>query len=111
MKRLSLKRLLFEAGEDDKEKTKKDDKETSQDKGDKKPEEDKRKTGINANKFGSIRKIYGRVYMDFRYLGERVREDSGLNWNDKNVRLVRKQKGSFWSLDASLYQKPYRDQA
>ena len=41
MKRLSLKRLLFEAGEDDKEKTKKDDKETSQDKGDKKPEEDK----------------------------------------------------------------------
>ncbi len=50
-----------------------------------------RKGGVNRNKEGSVRKINGRVYIDFRYLGERVREASGLVWSEENVRIVRKQ--------------------
>jgi len=50
-----------------------------------------RKANINQNKDGSVRKINGLVYVDFMYLGERVRESSGLAWNEKNARLVREQ--------------------
>ncbi len=50
-----------------------------------------RKTGLNRNKKGSVRKIVGKVYVDFVYLGERVRESSGLVWNDQNAKEVRKQ--------------------
>jgi integrase len=50
-----------------------------------------RKHGLNTNKEGSVRKINGKVYVDFRYLGERVRECSGLDWNEKNAKHVREQ--------------------
>jgi integrase len=48
-----------------------------------------RKSGLNNNKEGSIRKINGNVYVDFIYLDERVRENSGFLWNDKNAKHVR----------------------
>lgn len=51
----------------------------------------KRKKEINRNKKGSVRKINGKVYVDFYYLGERARESSNLSWNNKNVVTVRKQ--------------------
>jgi integrase len=50
-----------------------------------------RKSGLNRNKKGSVRKIGGKVYVDFMYFGERVRESSGLLWNDQNVKKVRNQ--------------------
>lgn len=50
-----------------------------------------RKYGLNRNKEGSVRKINGQVYVDFKYLGERVRESSELVWNEKNARTVREQ--------------------
>jgi len=50
-----------------------------------------RKSGLNRNKEGSVRKVNGKVYIDFMYLGERVRESSGLAWNDKNAKHVREQ--------------------
>ena len=40
-----------------------------------------RKFDLNRNKEGSVRKVNGKVYVDFMYLGERVREPSGLPWN------------------------------
>ena len=46
---------------------------------------------LNTNKEGSVRQINGKVYVDFIYLGERVRESSELPWNDKNARDVRRQ--------------------
>jgi len=54
-------------------------------------QENVRKRNINRNKEGSVRKTNGLVYVDFMYLGERVRESSGLPWNEKNARLVREQ--------------------
>ncbi len=50
-----------------------------------------RKKGINRGKFGSVRNIQGKVYVDFRYLGERVRESSELPWTPENVDIVREQ--------------------
>ena len=50
-----------------------------------------RKSGLNQNKEGSVRKLNGKVYVDFMYLGERVRESSDLVWNDKNAKHVREQ--------------------
>lgn len=50
-----------------------------------------RKSGINSNKLGSVRKVHDKVYVDFIYLGERVREPSGLIWNRKNEKIVREQ--------------------
>ncbi len=50
-----------------------------------------RKAGLNRNREGSVRKINGKVYVDFMYLGERVRECSELGWNEKNAKLVREQ--------------------
>lgn len=50
-----------------------------------------RKKKLNNNKFGSVRKINGKVYVDFIYLEERVRESSGLPWNQKNSKAVREQ--------------------
>jgi len=50
-----------------------------------------RKSGLNQNKEGSVRKINKKVYVDFTYLGERVREPSGLPWNEQNARTIRQQ--------------------
>jgi integrase len=50
-----------------------------------------RKGGLNRNKEGSVRKINGKVYVDFLYLGERVRESSDLECNETNARVVREQ--------------------
>ncbi len=50
-----------------------------------------RKKGRNHNKKGSVRNINGKIYVDFMYLGERVREKAGLTWNESNEKLVRKQ--------------------
>ena len=56
-----------------------------------KVDEPARKSGINKNKEGSVRKVNGKVYVDFVYLGERVRESSDLSWNDSNAKHVRDQ--------------------
>ncbi len=56
-----------------------------------KPERPGRKSGLNQNKQGSVRKVNNKVYVDFIYLGERVREPAGLPWNAKNARVVRSQ--------------------
>lgn len=50
-----------------------------------------RKSGLNRNKEGSVRKINGKVYIDFTYMGERVREPAGLDWDEKNGKHVREQ--------------------
>jgi len=50
-----------------------------------------RKKRLNTNKFGSVRKINDKTYVDFIYLNERVRESSGLPWNQKNSKTVREQ--------------------
>lgn len=50
-----------------------------------------RKSGLNKNRQGSVRKINNKVYVDFYYLDERVREPSGLIWNQKNMKIVRAQ--------------------
>ncbi len=50
-----------------------------------------RKQGLNRNREGSIRNMNGTIYVDFRYMGERVRESAGLRWNEKNVKTVRQQ--------------------
>jgi integrase len=57
----------------------------------KKKDENSRKSGLNYNRNGSVRKLNGKVYIDFIYLGERVRESSGLRWNEKNAKHVRGQ--------------------
>jgi len=56
-----------------------------------KHDENFRKSGLNCNKEGSVRKLNGKVYIDFIYLEERVRESSGLSWNEKNAKHVRGQ--------------------
>jgi integrase len=56
-----------------------------------KADEPARKSGINKNREGSVRKVNGKVYVDFVYLGERVRESSNLPWNDSNAKDVRDQ--------------------
>lgn len=50
-----------------------------------------RKAGLNHNREGSVRKIGQKVYVDFIYLGERVREPAGLKWNQENAKLMREQ--------------------
>jgi len=55
------------------------------------PKKSGRKKGRNHNKNGSVRNIHGKIYVDFMYLGERVREPSGLVWNKENEKLVRRQ--------------------
>jgi integrase len=50
-----------------------------------------RKSGLNHNKEGSIRNVNGSVYVDFMYLDERVRETSGLPWNEQSAKEVRAQ--------------------
>jgi integrase len=57
----------------------------------KKRSEKSRKSGINCNKEGSVRNINERIYVDFMYLGERVRESAKLKWNENNSKFVRKQ--------------------
>ena len=54
------------------------------------PYQKKRKRGINARRKGSVRNINGKVWFDFRYIGERVRESSGLTWNKVNIRKARR---------------------
>jgi len=56
-----------------------------------KVDEPARKSGINKNKEGSVRKVNGKVYVDFIYLDERIRESSSLPWNDSNAKHVRDQ--------------------
>ena len=56
-----------------------------------KSDEAARKSGINKNREGSVRKINGKVYVDFVYLEERVRESSNLPWNESNAKHVRDQ--------------------
>ncbi|KAB2890947.1 MAG: site-specific integrase [Desulfobulbaceae bacterium] len=46
---------------------------------------------LNVNKEGTVREINGKVYVDFLYLGRRVRESSGLPWSQQNAKLVRDQ--------------------
>lgn len=50
-----------------------------------------RKKGLNTNKSGSVRNINGKIYVDFIYMDERVREHAGMPWNQKNARYVRSQ--------------------
>jgi len=50
-----------------------------------------RKSGLNHNKEGSVRNVNRTVYVDFMYLDERVRESSGLPWNENNAKAVREQ--------------------
>ena len=50
-----------------------------------------RKRDVNRNRDGSVRRINNLVYVDFMYLGARVRESSGLPWNEKNAKSVRDQ--------------------
>lgn len=56
-----------------------------------KPDKKPRKSGLNRNKEGSVRNTNGKVYVDFIYLDERVREPSGLPWNHENAKAVRQQ--------------------
>lgn len=48
-----------------------------------------RKAGFNKNRQGSVRSINGKLYVDFIYLGERVREKAGLGDTKDNVRQIR----------------------
>jgi hypothetical protein len=50
-----------------------------------------RKAGLNRNRKGSVRSINGKMYVDFIYLGERVREKTGLDDTKENGRQVRQQ--------------------
>ena len=50
-----------------------------------------RKAGLNRNRKGSVRSINGKLYVDFIYLGERVREKAGLDDTKENVKQVRQQ--------------------
>ena len=50
-----------------------------------------RKGGLNHNREGSVRNVNGKVYVDFMYLDKRVREFSGMTWNEKNAKTVREQ--------------------
>ncbi|MDM7987352.1 MAG: DUF3596 domain-containing protein [Smithella sp.] len=50
-----------------------------------------RKTGPNKNRWGSVRSINGKLYVDFVYLDERVREKTGLDDNRQNIKKVRDQ--------------------
>lgn len=44
---------------------------------------------LNVNKEGTVREINGKVYVDFLYLGQRVRESSGLPWSTSNAKIAR----------------------
>ena len=57
----------------------------------KKHVEQARKAGLNQNKEGSSETSTVKVYVDFIYLGERVREPAGLEWTEENARTVREQ--------------------
>ncbi|MCK9228829.1 MAG: site-specific integrase [Syntrophorhabdaceae bacterium] len=48
-----------------------------------------RKTGRNTNQNGSVRSINGKLYWDFRYLNERVREKTGQEDTRENLRQAR----------------------
>jgi integrase len=49
------------------------------------------KLKLNLNKEGTVRNTNGKVYVDFMYLGFRVREYAGLEWSDHNAAIVREQ--------------------
>jgi len=55
------------------------------------PRRSGRKKGVNRNKTGSVRNIGGRLYVDFTYLGERVREPTGDVVSKENEKKVRRQ--------------------
>ena len=48
-----------------------------------------RKAGLNRNRMGSVRSMNGKLYVDFMYLGERVREKAGLADTRENAKQVR----------------------
>lgn len=50
-----------------------------------------RKAGLNKNHWGSVRSINEKLYVDFVYLGERVREKTGYVTNRQNIKAVRDQ--------------------
>lgn len=50
-----------------------------------------RKAGLNMNQKGSVRSINGKLYVDFMYLNERVREKAGLDDTKENSKRVRQQ--------------------
>lgn len=50
-----------------------------------------RKAGLNRNRMGSVRSINGKLFVDFIYLGERVREKAGLDDTKENAKHVRHQ--------------------
>ncbi|MGA2109258.1 MAG: DUF3596 domain-containing protein, partial [Syntrophorhabdales bacterium] len=49
-----------------------------------------RKSGMNTKREGSVRRINSRIYMDFVYFDVRVRENTGLVWDEKTANAVRK---------------------
>jgi integrase len=50
-----------------------------------------RKAGLNRNHGGSVRSINSKLYVDFMYLDERIREKSGLDDTRENSKLLRQQ--------------------
>lgn len=73
-----------------------------------------RKSGLNHNKWGSVRNYEGTVGVDFIYLDERVREVTEYRWNEKNAKTVREQldrikvridEGTFRFAEAFAYSK------
>ena len=48
-----------------------------------------KKIPLNVNKNGAVRETNGKAYVDFLYLGQRVRESSGLPWTAENAKKVR----------------------
>ena len=51
----------------------------------------RRERQVSTEIVGSVRGINGKLYVDFIYLGERVREKVGLDDNKENIKLVRQQ--------------------
>ena len=49
------------------------------------------KLAINTNRPGTVFEKNGIVYVNFTYLGHRVRESAGIPWNVKNTKHVREQ--------------------
>ena len=57
----------------------------------KKKKNRRKRDSLNAGKKGRVYSRGGKLWVDFRYLGERVRERSGLKDNQPNRIRVRKQ--------------------
>jgi len=53
--------------------------------------EKRKKLKLNFNKEGTVREVNKKTYVDFMYLGIRVREYAGLEWSNENAAIVREQ--------------------